>query len=114
MCVLVQVETRVALRNLEAIAAVEGVDGVFIGPGDLSTDLGHVGSPGHPEVQAVIEDAIRRVKAAGSIPGILTNVEALARRYIELGCLFTAVGADIGILARGAEQLALRFKNPSA
>jgi 4-hydroxy-2-oxoheptanedioate aldolase len=114
MCVLVQVETRVALRNLEAIAAVEGVDGVFIGPGDLSTDLGHVGNPGHPEVQAVIEDAIRRVKAAGSIPGILTNVETLARRYIELGCLFTAVGADIGILARGAEQLALKFKNPSA
>ncbi len=114
MCVLVQVETRVALRNLEAIAAVEGVDGVFIGPGDLSTDLGHVGNPGHPEVQAVIEDAIRRVKAAGSIPGILTNVETLARRYIELGCLFTAVGADIGILARGAEQLALKFRNPSA
>lgn len=109
ICVLVQVETRMALRNLEAIARVEGVDGVFIGPGDLSADLGHLGNPGHPDVQAVIEDAIGRVKAAGSIPGILTGDEALARRYIELGSVFTAVGADIGILARGAEQLALRF-----
>jgi 4-hydroxy-2-oxoheptanedioate aldolase len=111
MCVLVQVETRAALRNLEAIATVDGVDGVFIGPGDLSADLGHVGDLGHPEVQAVIEDAIGRIKATGNIPGILIGDEALARRYIELGCLFTAVGADIGILARGAEQLALRFKN---
>ena len=113
MCVLVQVETRVALGNLEAIARVEGVDGVFIGPGDLAADLGHVGNAEHPDVRAVIEDAIGRIKAAGSIPGILTGDEALARRYIELGCLFTAVGADIGILARGAEQLALRFKAPS-
>jgi 4-hydroxy-2-oxoheptanedioate aldolase len=110
ICVLVQVETRVALGNLEAIARVEGVDGVFIGPGDLSADLGHLGSPGHPDVQAAIEDTIRRIKAAGSIPGILTNDEALARRYIGLGCLFTAVGGDIAILARGAEQLAVRFK----
>jgi len=110
LCVLVQIETRVALDNLEAIARVDGVDGVFIGPGDLSADLGYLGNPGHPDVRAVIEDAIGRIKAAGSIPGILTPDEELARRYIELGCLFTAVGADIGILARGAEQLARRFK----
>ena len=112
ICVLVQVETRVALGNLEAIAKVEGVDGVFIGPGDLSADLGHLAHIAHPEVQAVIEETIGRIKAAGNIPGILIGDEALARRYIELGCLFTAVGADIGILARGAEQLAQRFKRP--
>ncbi len=112
ICVLVQVETRAALGNLEAIAHVEGVDGVFIGPGDLSADLGHLGNAAHPEVQAVIEDAIGRIKAAGSIPGTLTGDETLARRYIELGCLFTGVGADVGILARGAEQLARRFKTP--
>lgn len=112
ICVLVQVETRVALGNLEAIAKVEGVDGVFIGPGDLSADLGHLAHIADPEVQAVIEETIGRIKAAGSIPGILIADEALARRYIELGCLFTAVGADIGILARGAEQLAQRFKKP--
>jgi 4-hydroxy-2-oxoheptanedioate aldolase len=110
MCVLVQVETSVALCNLEAIATVEGVDGVFIGPGDLSADLGHVGNAGHAEVQGIIEDAIRRIKASGNAPGILTGDEQLARHYIELGCLFTAVGSDIAMLARGAEQLALRFR----
>jgi 4-hydroxy-2-oxoheptanedioate aldolase len=105
-----QVETRVALGNIEAIAAVDGVDGVFIGPGDLATDLGHVGDPAHADVQAAIEDAIRRIRAAGSVAGILTGDEELAKRYLELGCLFTAVGADVGILARGTEQLAARFK----
>jgi 4-hydroxy-2-oxoheptanedioate aldolase len=110
ICVLVQIETQQGLDNLETIARVEGVDGVFIGPGDLSAALGFLGSPGHLEMQPVIEDAIARIKAAGSVPGILTGDEKLARRYIELGCLFTAVGADIGILARGSEQLAAKFK----
>ena len=112
ICVLVQVETRVALDNLEAIAKVDGVDGVFIGPGDLSADMGHLANIPHPEVQAVVADAVARIKAAGNIPGILLVDEKLAHRAIELGCLFTAVGADIGILARGAEQLAQRFKQP--
>ena len=110
ICVLVQVETGVALGHLEAIAKVEGVDGVFIGPGDLSADLGYLGKLTHPDMTAVIDDTIERIKAAGSIPGILINDEALAKRYIEAGCLFTAVGGDVGILARGAEQLAQRFK----
>jgi 4-hydroxy-2-oxoheptanedioate aldolase len=114
ICVLVQVESRVALDNLEAIARVEGVDGVFIGPGDLSAGLGHLGNPGHPEVQAAIEDAIARIRACGKAPGILTGDEKLARRYIDLGCLFTAVGADLAILARGSEQLAARFKGRAA
>jgi len=111
LCVLVQVETRTAVDNLEAIAAVDGVDGIFIGPGDLSADLGHVGNPGHPDVQAVIAGTIKRIIATGRAAGILTGDETLARHYIDLGCVFTAVGADIGILARGAEQLASRFKS---
>jgi 4-hydroxy-2-oxoheptanedioate aldolase len=110
ICVLVQVETRHALGNLETIAAVDGVDGVFIGPGDLSADMGHLNQPGHPEVVAAIDDAIRRLKALGIAPGILTGDEALARRFIEQGCLFTAVGSDVGILARESERLAARFK----
>ena len=110
ICVLVQVETRQALGNLEAIAAVDGVDGVFIGPGDLSADMGHLGQPSHPEVLAAIEGAVARLKALGMPPGILTGDEALARRFIAQGCLFTAVGSDVGILARGSEQLAARFK----
>ncbi|QCP53578.1 2-dehydro-3-deoxyglucarate aldolase [Trinickia violacea] len=111
LCVLVQIESRLGLDNLERIAAVEGIDGVFIGPGDLAAALGHVGEIKHPDVQAVIEDSIRRIVAAGKPAGILTPDEALARRYIELGCTFTAVGSDVGILGRGAEQLAARFKS---
>jgi 4-hydroxy-2-oxoheptanedioate aldolase len=110
LCVLVQIETTGALDRLEAIAAVDGVDGLFIGPGDLSAALGHLGEPGHPEVKRVIEDAIRRIAAAGKAPGILTSDEPFARRCIELGCLFTAVGADSGLLARQSEALARRFK----
>jgi 4-hydroxy-2-oxoheptanedioate aldolase len=106
----VQIETRLGLDNLEAIARVEGVDGVFIGPGDLSAGLGYLGDQGNPEFRSIVEDAMRRIKACGKAPGILTGDEALARRCIELGCLFTAVGADSGILARGSEQLAAKFK----
>ncbi|WP_413770314.1 aldolase/citrate lyase family protein, partial [Vibrio vulnificus] len=65
MCLLVQIENREGLVNLDAIAAVEGVDGVFIGPADLSASMGHRGNPGHPEVQAAIEDAIVRIQKAG-------------------------------------------------
>jgi 4-hydroxy-2-oxoheptanedioate aldolase len=110
LCVLVQVESRVALDNLERIAAVDGIDGVFVGPGDLAAALGHAGDLGHPDAQAAVEDTIRRIVATGKPAGILTPNETLARRYIELGCTFTAVGSDIGILGRGAEQLAARFK----
>ena len=110
LCVLVQVETRLALDNIETIAGVDGVDGVFIGPGDLSADMGFLGQPGHPEVIDAIDHAISRIKACGSAPGILTGDEVQARRFIERGCVFTAVGADMAILARGSEQLAARFK----
>jgi 4-hydroxy-2-oxoheptanedioate aldolase len=110
ICVIVQLETRKALGNLEAIAAVDGVDGLFIGPSDLAADLGHLGDSGHAEVQAVIEDAMRRIQATGKAAGFLIGDEKLAKRYIELGCVIAAVGADIGILARGSEQLAARFK----
>ncbi|CAO3452858.1 HpcH/HpaI aldolase family protein [Azospirillum largimobile] len=110
LAVLVQVESRRGLDNIEEIAAVEGVTGVFIGPGDLAAALGHVGNPKHPEVQAAIEDAIARIRACGKPAGILSADEALAKRYIELGCSFVAVGSDLGILARTSEQLAAKFK----
>ena len=110
ICVLLQVETQLGLDNLEAIAGVEGVDGVFIGPSDLSAGLGHLGNPGHPEVQAAIEDAIARILKCGKAPGFLTPDETLSRRYIELGCLFAAVGLDLNLLVRETENLAKRFK----
>ncbi|KVG66945.1 4-hydroxy-2-oxoheptanedioate aldolase [Burkholderia pseudomultivorans] len=110
MAVLVQVETRAGLDAVDAIARVEGVDGVFIGPADLAADLGHLGHPGHPDVQAAIDGAIRAIQAAGKAPGILSADEVAARRYLGAGALFVAVGVDTTLLARGAERLAGRFK----
>lgn len=108
-CLLVQAETAEALGNLEAICAVDGVDGVFIGPADLATSLGHHGNPMHPDVQNAIEDAIQRIRAAGKAPGILMANEERVRRYIELGALFVAVGSDVAILAGGAKALAGKY-----
>jgi 2-keto-3-deoxy-L-rhamnonate aldolase RhmA len=110
ICLLVQVETRESLDRLDDIAAVEGVDGVFIGPSDLSASFGHIGEFGHPEVQAAIEDAAKRIRKAGKAPGILTGNEEEARRYLDWGFLFVAVGVDTGLLARHADALAKRFK----
>ena len=110
ICVLVQVETQAALDNLERIAAVEGVDGVFIGPADLHASLGYTGEIANPKVKPLIDDAIRRIRKAGKAPGILTPNEADAKHWLGCGGLFVAVGADVGILARGAEALAAKFK----
>jgi 4-hydroxy-2-oxoheptanedioate aldolase len=110
LCLLVQIETQQALNELEAIAAVDGVDGVFIGPADLAASLGHVGDQGHPDVKAAVEDAVRRIRACGKPAGILTGDTAFAQRCIEIGTTFTAVGVDVGILARSTEKLALQFQ----
>jgi 4-hydroxy-2-oxoheptanedioate aldolase len=110
MCLLVQVETRAGLENLDAIASVEGVDGVFIGPSDLSAALGHLGSPGHPDVQQAIENAISHIRTAGRAAGILTTDESQARRYLSLGCMFVAVGLDGNLLMRATRDLAAKFK----
>jgi 4-hydroxy-2-oxoheptanedioate aldolase len=111
LCLLVQVETQGALDNLEAICAVDGVDGVFIGPADLHASLGHPGEIANPRVKPLIDAAVRRIRKAGKAPGILTPNEADARHWLECGALFVAVGADVGILARGAEALAAKFKS---
>jgi 4-hydroxy-2-oxoheptanedioate aldolase len=110
ICVMVQVETREAMNELEAIARVDGVDGVFIGPSDLAASLGHLGNPAHADVQAAIKEAVTRLKAFGKPAGILTGNEDEARRYIEWGYLFVAVGADVGLLAKNADALAKKFK----
>jgi 4-hydroxy-2-oxoheptanedioate aldolase len=111
ICLLVQVETQAALDNIEAICGIEGVDGVFIGPADLHASLGHTGEIANPKVKPLIDDAIRRIRKCGKAPGILTPSEADARHWLECGALFVAVGADVGILARGAEALAAKFKS---
>jgi 4-hydroxy-2-oxoheptanedioate aldolase len=111
ICVLVQVETQSALGNIEAICAVDGVDGVFIGPADLHASMGHAGETANAKVKPLIDDAIRRIVKAGKAPGILTPNEADARHWLQCGALFVAVGSDAGILARGADALAAKFKS---
>jgi 4-hydroxy-2-oxoheptanedioate aldolase len=113
ICLLVQVETRSALDQLEAIAGVEGVDGVFIGPSDLSASFGLIGNPQHADVQKALQDAVTRLKAVGKPAGILTTNEDEARRYIDWGYTFVAVGSDVGLLVRSADALAKKFKAAS-
>ena len=108
LCLLVQVETRKSIANLDAIAEVEGIDGVFIGPNDLSADMGYLGNWQHPEVWKVMEDAAKRIRKAGKAPGILVG-EADGQRCLDMGYLFVAVGSDNGLL-RAGDALAAKFK----
>lgn len=109
ICVLVQVETVKSLENLEAICKVDGVDGIFIGPNDLSSGMGHRGNIPHPEVQKAIADSVKRILGYGKAPGILVG-EADGQRMLDLGTLFVAVGSDIGLLRASSEALAIKFK----
>ena len=110
VCLLVQAETVEAMANLDAIAATPGVDGVFIGPADLSASMGHPGNPGHPDVQAAIHDGITRILRAGKAPGILATTESQAHQWLAAGALFVAVGVDTMLLASAAQNLLARFR----
>ena len=110
VCLLVQAETREAIKNLDKIAATDGVDGVFIGPADLSAAFGHVGDPWHPEMQDIIADAFRRIQAAGKAVGILTLDETLARKHVEMGATFIALGTDSNLMLKSSTALAAKFK----
>lgn len=111
MCVLVQVESVTALTNLPAIVAVEGVDGVFFGPSDLSASMGLLGKPGDARVQKAITEGIACVIKAGKAAGILTSDQKLAHEYLAMGALFVAVGVDTTLLMRAARELAAAFKS---
>ncbi|MDP4032695.1 MAG: aldolase/citrate lyase family protein [Pseudorhodobacter sp.] len=111
LCLLVQVETIEALGQIDAIAAVDGVHGMFIGPADLAASMGHPGNSGHPEVVAAIEDGIRRIVATGKPAGILAMDQGFARRCIGWGSGFTALGMDIALLVDAARGLAAGFRH---
>ncbi len=111
-CVIVQLETRKALAAVEEIATVDGVDAVFIGPSDLAADLGHLGHAGHSDVQAAIRATVERCRAVRRPIGILAPVAEDARRYLEWGATLVAVGSDIGVMARGMDQLVEAFVRP--
>ncbi len=111
ICLIVQVETRAGLENLDAILVVDGVDGVFIGPADLAASLGHLGDAGHPEVKAAIEDALLRIAASGKAAGVFVTDLALARHFRTCGASFIAVGGDTTLLRSAAVALAYSFQN---
>jgi 4-hydroxy-2-oxoheptanedioate aldolase len=111
VCLLVQIESVEGLANLEAIARTDGIDGVFIGPSDLSAALGFLGNPAHEKVQAAIADALKRIAAAGKPSGILTLNPDEAQHYLDLGAAFVAVGADMALLAQAARALSARFRS---
>ena len=113
MCVFVQVESIKALSNLEAIAAVDGVDGVFFGPADLAASMDLLGKPSDPSVQAAITRGIATVKRAGKAAGTLTSDRQLAHEYLDRGALFVAVGVDTSILVKAAKELAAAFTGAS-
>ncbi|WP_311064825.1 HpcH/HpaI aldolase/citrate lyase family protein [Halomonas sp. DWK9] len=113
LCLIVQVESPKGVEHVEAIAATDGVDAVFIGPADLSVGMGYPGNPTHPEVQSAIEMVIETMHAAGKPVGILAPVEEDARRYQQLGCQFIAVGIDISLLRQGAIGTLGRYKELS-
>lgn len=109
ICLLLQVETAKGLEHLDAIAGTAGVDGVFLGAADLSASLGYLGQPGHPAVMAAMTEAIGRILAAGKAPGVLCAEPAQARYFLDIGCLFVAVGVDTLLLSNAARQLAASF-----
>ncbi len=113
ICVLVQAETQTALDNLGALVATDGVDGVFIGPADLSASMGYPGEPGHPAVLAAISKAIAQIQAGGKAAGILATDPKMAQRWIDEGAKFVAVGVDTVMLARATSALAAQFKPQS-
>jgi len=114
MCVLVQVESALGLSNLAEIAAVDGVDGVFFGPADLSASMGHLGNATHPDVVAAMTQGMATIKAAGKAPGILMTDNKSSHHYLEHGALFVAVGVDAMLLVQAAKGLVAEFKGGAA
>jgi 2-dehydro-3-deoxyglucarate aldolase len=113
IAVMVQIESRAGLDAVDAIADVDGVDGIFVGPADLAAALGHLGDPAHAAVQKAIRHLFDRAQARGKPSGILAPVEADARRYLDWGATFVAVGSDLGLFRAATQTLRDRFA-PSA
>ncbi len=111
ICLMVQIETRKGLDNLEAIAAIDGIDGLFIGPQDLAADLGHLGNPGHADAREAMGETIKAIGESGKAPGILAFAEADAKHWIDQGARFVAVTGDSFLLARSAESVVAAFKH---
>jgi 2-dehydro-3-deoxyglucarate aldolase len=108
--VVVQIESRSGVEQAAAIAAVDGVDALFIGPNDLAAAYGRLGEPSHPDVQAAMKHIVESARAHGKASGILAPEQADAKRYLEWGMTLVAVGADVGLLRQGSHALRTAFK----
>jgi len=102
ICLIVQIETVASMEKLEEIAAVPGIDGIFIGPADLAASMGHAGNTSHPDVVEAIVSAMRRIRAAGKPAGFLSSNQEMLEKVVEAGCVFTAIDIDFGLLRRAA------------
>ena len=114
MCLIVQIESTAGLAGLDGILKVEGVDAVFIGPSDLAASMGYLGNPGHPEVKAAVEGAIRKIAAAGKAAGVFSADPGVAAGYREMGASFLLVGVDALLLRNASVALADKFKSAGA
>ena len=110
ICLLVQVESRTGLDNLDAILAVEGVDGVFIGPADLSASLGYLGNAAHPDMRETILSALRRISDSGKAAGILTTDDSMIEASLDAGARFVAVAMDIALMLKNGKAAAAKWK----
>jgi 2-dehydro-3-deoxyglucarate aldolase len=107
---IIQLETPAALAQLEQIAAVDGVDALFVGPGDLAASMGHLGQIGHPEVQAAISDAAKRARAIGKPIGIVGPTPEMVRQFLAYGYHYVAVASDMGMMMRQANAFLAALK----
>jgi 2-dehydro-3-deoxyglucarate aldolase len=114
IAVALQIESQAGVAAAQEIAAVEGVDCLFVGPSDLAAAYGKLGQPNHPEVQAAIAQVQASARAAGKSIGILAAAEADARRYLAQGMSFVAVGSDLGVLRTQSQALAEKFRSTGA
>ncbi len=111
MCVMVQIESAKGVAAAADIAALDGVDCLFVGPSDLAAGLGHLGNANHPDVQSAIAVVFAAANAAGKPSGILAPVEAEARRYLAMGATFIGVGSDLGLFRNATQALRDKFRD---
>lgn len=109
MCVIVQAETVTAMENLEAIANTDGIDGVFIGPSDLSASMGHIDDASHPDVVAAVGNGLRVIRDAGKHAGLLCLDESKVQHFIDCGANFVGIGVDTLLVGNSARNLAAKY-----
>ncbi|MCS6817641.1 MAG: HpcH/HpaI aldolase/citrate lyase family protein [Blastocatellia bacterium] len=110
LVLILQIETVAAVRDLEALMAVPGVDAIFIGPGDLASSMGFIGESDHPEVRRAIEEIMARARAVRFPFGILTRTPEEAAWAAAQGATLVTIGGDLGFLLQGAHQTLARTR----